>query len=95
MENKPLFYPTLYKAFVFSELVGLFAVLEHVIGGLLHGKGILGGLAMLWNGGRYELLARCMVTFLAFIPFFAFRELELVLGEGRLMNLFFRRRMAA
>ena len=95
LENKPLFYPTLYKAFVFSCFVGLFAVLEHIVRGLLHGKGVVGGLAMLWNEGKYELVARCLVTFLAFIPFFAFRELAKVLGEGRLNSLFFRRRLAA
>jgi hypothetical protein len=95
LENKPLFYPTLYKAFVFSCFVGLFAVVEHIVSGLLHGKGVIGGLAMLWNEGKYELLARCLVNFLAFIPFFAFRELAKVLGEGRLNSLFFRRRLAA
>jgi len=94
-KDKPLIYPTLYKAVVFSGFVGLFAILEHMIGGLLHGKGLAGGLVTFWNEGIYELLARCLVTFFAFIPFFAFRELGTVLGEGKLQNLFFRRRAAA
>jgi hypothetical protein len=43
---------------------------------------------------RLESLARSMVTFVAFIPFFAFAKLGFVLGEGKLDKLFFRRRSA-
>jgi hypothetical protein len=32
------------------------------------------------------------VIFVAFVPFFAFRELGRVLGEGKIWALFFRRR---
>ena len=92
LEDKPLIFPTLYKAVVFSLFVGIFGVLEHMIGGLLHGKGLAGGFQELMSEGRYELLARCMVTFFAFIPFFAFQELGQVLGEGKLGALFFRKK---
>ncbi|MFZ0943992.1 MAG: hypothetical protein WB930_01040 [Syntrophobacteraceae bacterium] len=91
----PLILPTLYKAFVFTIFVGFFGVFEYTISGLQHGKGIAGGFDELMSAGRCELLARCMVTFVAFIPFFAFDELERVLGEGTLGKLFFRRRSAA
>ena len=74
-----------------SLVVGLFAVLEHTIGALFHGKGFAGGFRELMNEGKYELLARCLLTFFAFIPFFAFRELARVMGEGKLRALFFRR----
>src|SRR5215510_8842160 len=30
--------------------------------------------------GRYELLAQCLVMFCAFVPFFAFKELEEMMG---------------
>ena len=91
-ENKPLIYPTLHKAFAFSLFVGLFAIIEHMIGGIIHGIGVAGGLAKLWHEGKYELIARCLVTFFAFIPFFAFRELARLMGEGKLSKLFLRRR---
>jgi hypothetical protein len=95
-ENKPLIYPTVRKAIVFSIFVGIFAVVEHVTEALLHGKGVAAGLASLWSEGRDEILARCLVTFFAFIPFFAFRELAIQLGgEGKLQRLFFRRKTAA
>ena len=90
-EDKPLIFPVLHKAVVFSLFVGLFAILEHTIGALFHGKGFAGGFRELMNEGKYELLARCLLTFFAFIPFFAFRELARVMGEGKLRALFFRR----
>jgi hypothetical protein len=94
-EDRPLIYATLRKALVFTLFVGFFAIVEHAILGLVHGKGVMGGLAELWNEGRDELVARCLVTFFAFIPFFAFRELALVLGEGKLRSLFFHRKPPA
>jgi hypothetical protein len=90
LEDAPLIIPTLYKAGVFSLLVGVFSILEHTLGGLLHGQGLTGGVAELINVGKYELLARCLVTFFAFIPFFACKELEQVLGEGKIVALLFR-----
>jgi hypothetical protein len=93
-DDKPLMVPTLYKAVVFSLWVGVFSVLEHTIGGLLRGPGLAGGIAELRSTGKYELLARCLITFVAFIPFFAFKELGRVLGEDKIRTLFFRGRAA-
>jgi hypothetical protein len=90
-ENGPLIYPTLRKALVFSCFVGVFAIVEHMVVGLIHGKGVAGGLAALWNEGKDEIFSRGLITFFAFIPFFAFRELGMLLGEGKLRDLFFRR----
>lgn len=94
LQGRPLIFPTLYNTVVFTVWVLLFIVFEHTVGGLLHGKGVAGGFNEIIDRGKYELLARCMVVFLAFIPFFAIRELGGVLGEGKLLELFFRRRTA-
>ena len=40
----------------------------------------------------YTPITGCLVIFVAFIPFFAFRELGRVLGEGKIRTLFFRKR---
>ena len=87
--------PTLYKAVVFTIFVGIFGVVESTVSSLLNGKGIAGGFDEFMSPGTLELLARCMIVFVAFIPFFAFEELGLVLGEGKLGKLFFRGRSAA
>ncbi len=94
LDDRPLIIPTLFKTVMFSLLVGVFNVLERTIEGLLRGHGFAGGVEELVNTGLYELLARSLVTFFAFIPFFAFKELERVLGIGRLLTLFVRGRAA-
>jgi hypothetical protein len=94
-KDHPLILPTLYKTVVFAIFVGIFDIVESTIIGLLHGKGVAGGFDEFMSAGMDELLARCMVAFVAFIPFFAFDELEQVLGEGKIGKLFFRRRSAA
>ncbi|MDB6068674.1 MAG: conserved rane protein of unknown function [Pedosphaera sp.] len=94
LEEKPLIIPTFYKTVVFCVFVGVFGVLEHTIGGLMHGKGLAGGFEELMSESKYELLAQCLVTFFAFIPFFAFKELGRLLGEGRIRRLFFQKRAA-
>ncbi len=91
MEHRSLIFPTLHKTVVFSICVGLVGVLEHAARGLILGQGIKGGLEELIHLGKYELLAKCLVTFCAFIPFFAFRELGRVLGKGKIRELFFKR----
>jgi hypothetical protein len=91
-ETKPLIYPTLYKTVVFTIFVGIFKVIEHAI-------------IVLWNGGAVteivveiseqwllEVIANSLVVFVAFIPFFAVKEIERMLGKGKVRRLFFRNR---
>ena len=94
LQGRPLIFPTLYNTVVFTVWILLFIVLEHTVGGLLRRKGVAGGFEEIISLGGYELLARCMIVFFVFVPFFAFKELGRVLGEGKLRELFFRRRAA-
>lgn len=90
-DGRPLIVPTLYKVIVFSLLTILFEMVEHFIAGLIHGQGVGGFREAVSSLGVNELLARTLVTLAAFIPFFAFKEIARVLGEGRLTELFFQR----
>ncbi len=92
-EDKPLIVPTLHKTILFTILVIGFKVLEHMIGGLLRGKGLAGGFNDLIGKGGYEILANALVMISAFVPFFAIKELGRVLGREKLRALFFRRRV--
>ena len=94
LEHKPLIYPTLYKTVVFSFFVGVFTLIEQVIKGFWNGKGLTGGLVDFFAKGPYELLAGCLIIFVALIPFFGVKELGRVLGEERIRALFFRSRAA-
>jgi hypothetical protein len=92
-EHKPLIFPILLKTAIFTLFVGLFTIIEHMIKSLVQGKGLTAGLVDFFGKGSYELLAGCLIIFVAFIPFFALRELSRVLGgEGKILELFFKSR---
>jgi hypothetical protein len=86
-ENKPLFLSSLYKAILFSVLVFAFHVLEEVIKRLIHGEGFSGALQ---NVRFDDLAARTLIFFCTFLPLFAFRELQRVMGEEKFRALFFK-----
>ncbi len=92
LEAAPLIWSVLYKSVGYALLAGLFSVLEHTIEALVHGGGWAGALHEIVSPGRLELLARTLVLFATFIPFFALWEIDRVLGEGRLFGFFFHRR---
>ena len=86
-EAKPLIYSCVYKAFVYGLLVFAFHFVEEVVKRLIHGKDIVGAFREVRID---DLLTRSVIIFLAFIPFFAFRELGRVIGQEKLRGLFFR-----
>jgi hypothetical protein len=90
-EERPLIVSTLYKSILFGLLAGVFRIVEDIAKHLLFHESA----SLFANLNINEMLARTLVMFWAFIPFFAFRETARVLGEGRLFNLFFHRRTAA
>ncbi len=92
LDQRPLIYSTLFRTVVFSLFVIGFSIIEHVVKGLWHGKGVAGGLDDFFGKGPHELLANSLVVFVAFFPFFAVKELERVLGVEKIRALFFRRR---
>ena len=94
-QRQPLIIPTVFRSVLFSFYVLIFSLVEHTLIGLLHGKGWLAGVLEMESKGRYELLAQCVIIFGAFVPFFAFKELEKVLGKDRLRSLFWRNPHAA
>jgi len=91
LEKKPLILATLFKSFLFTMWVALFAAVESALRGLLHGKGVAGAMDHLLSEGAHEFYAKCLVVFVAFIPFFAFKELGRVLGKGKIWEWFFRK----
>src|SRR5512136_1489533 len=72
--DRPLLVATLWKSLAFGVLVAVFVVAEHVLDALLHHRPVAGEFRL--AGGRgYEMLARIQLEAVAFVPFFAFREL--------------------
>lgn len=93
-EDKPLIVPVLYKSMLFGALVVLFGVVEHLVEGWFHKQGMVGGLREIASLGDYELCARVLMLFVAFVPFFAFGEIGRVLGPQKLAAMFFGKREA-
>lgn len=91
--GQPLIFPTLYKTILFALCAVAFGIVEHLITGFLHGKD-LAGIFQEIISGRCEILARMLIMFVAFIPFFAFGETMRALPEVKLFDLFFRKRPA-
>jgi hypothetical protein len=92
--GKPLSIPTLYNTIVFTVCATVVHFGEVAIRHLVH-HGASGLGRALGTEFDYALLARGLVVFFGFIPFFAVRELERVLGEGKLSDMFFLKRRAA
>ena len=90
----PLIVQTFYKAALFSAFALVFEVLEHLILGGIRGKAPAEVFAELLDKGWPHLLAMTMIVFVAFLPFFAFREAARALGNGKLQHLFFKWRAA-
>ncbi|HXU17187.1 MAG TPA: hypothetical protein VN708_18780 [Terriglobales bacterium] len=90
----PLIYPTLLKSALFSVVLACFKIFEDAATGFYHGKSFSQSIADLGGGTWKGILTLTALLFVLLIPFFAFGELQRVLGEGKLVQLFFRRAQA-
>jgi hypothetical protein len=87
--TRPLIWPTLYRAFAFLVLLIIMTIIEEAVVGLFHHQLIATSLGELVGLRLEETLAGFLIILLVLIPFFAFRVLSEVLGEGRLERMFF------
>lgn len=88
-KGRPLIYATLVNAAAFATLLAGFKILEEVAIGLYHGRSFAANLTD-WSGGTLGgILCLAGIFFVMLIPFCAFSELGIVLGEGKLVQLFF------
>lgn len=91
-DRRTVAFSVLRSSFLYGLLVGVFAIVEHLVEGLIHGKTLAASWEAFLNQGVYEMLGRTLVLFVAFIPFFAFWELGRLAGDRKVFDLFFRRR---
>ncbi|HXY52866.1 MAG TPA: hypothetical protein VEI01_25695 [Terriglobales bacterium] len=91
-DDAPLIYPTLLKSALFSLVLAACKILEDAAVGLYHGKSFSQSIAELGGGTWKGILTLTAMLFVVLIPFFGFGELQEVLGEGKLSQLFFHRR---
>ena len=87
-EHKPLIYPVLYKAVLFTIWVMLFDVVEIYIRSFIHSPTLVEAFHELENHLTNLWLGGALLIFFSFIPFFAFKELVRVLGKEKVRELF-------
>ncbi len=91
-DNKPLIIPVLYKAFLFTIFVAVFDVAEAFIRELISTQSFSGAVDELSKHFTNIWIGGALVVLVSFIPFFALKELSRVMGEEKILNLFFRKR---
>lgn len=89
LKHKPLIYPTIYKAAIFSCALIASHLLEEVIIRSWHGETIFGPLAAAGSLILQEALAFGLVIFIALIPYFALSEIAERVGGAQLFEAFF------
>jgi hypothetical protein len=90
-EDSPLIYPVLCKSLLFALVLVSFHIVENVITGWWHGKAVLESIFGIGGGGIKGILSVGVIMFVVLIPFFAFREINRVLGSAALRTLLFER----
>ena len=88
-QKEALIWPTLRRSFAFLALLLVLNVLEEVIIGYFHYRGVMDSIAAVGGGTIHQLIAGSIIVLLILIPFFAFRSLGEVVGERTLLRLFF------
>lgn len=91
--DKPLIISVGYKSILFTIIVLIFNIAEHFIIGLFQQESIaLILIELKIYFFRIDIVYQIFCLFLVFIPFFITRELNEILGKGKLFNLFFKSR---
>ena len=88
-KKHPLIISTLYRSFTFLVILVFLTAIEEVILGHLRGESLADSLADLAGGTAWQVIATSVIMLLILIPWFAFRALGEVIGDGTLVRLFF------
>jgi hypothetical protein len=87
-EHKPLIFPVLYKAVLFTLWVMLFDIVEIFVRIFINNPNFYEAACELKNHLNNLWLGGALLIFFSFIPFFAFKELVRVLGREKVKELF-------
>jgi hypothetical protein len=87
--DRPLIWPTLYKAFALLVFLLVLTIIEEVVVGLFHHQSIAASLRELFGPRLEETMAGLLILLLVLIPYCAIGALSEALGEGRLARMFF------
>ena len=84
LRKRPLIYPILFETLLLALLFLVVHVLEKMIEGMVRGKTAMESLPSVGGGGLVGLISASVIMFVALLPFFGLRNLNLAMGPGRL-----------
>ncbi|MEO9188929.1 MAG: hypothetical protein ABI224_02840 [Acetobacteraceae bacterium] len=87
--RRRLIHVILYKALLFLLLLVVLSVIEEVVVNVLHGGTVGASMTELEGSRLWQILSTSLIMLLILVPYIAFTELSVVLGEGRLRRLLF------
>jgi VIT1/CCC1 family predicted Fe2+/Mn2+ transporter len=90
-KDDPVLWPAMVKAAIFSVILLIFHVIEETAIGVWRGKTVADATPTIGDGSLQAILIAAAMIFIGLIPFFAFVELERVLGVEELRTLMFGR----
>ena len=90
-EGHSRIYLIIRKSALFLLLIIALSVVEEAIVGVLHDRSVGDTLIGLGHGRLGEIIATSLLLFLVLIPYFAYREIDMMLGEGKLLEMLRRR----
>ncbi len=86
-ERRQFIHIVAYKSLLFLVMLLVLSVIEEAIVGVIHGRSFADSLTDIAGGTLLEIVASCVIMLLILIPYLTFRELNEVLGEGRLRQI--------
>jgi len=88
-KDAPVAFPALVKSVIFGVLLVVFHMVEETAIGVYHGKTVTDAIPTIGDGSLQAILMTGIIVSVALIPFFAFVELQRVLGAVELHVLLF------
>jgi hypothetical protein len=87
--HKPLIWPTLHQSLMFLIVLLILTTIEEVLMGFIHHRPLAESLTHVVGSTFLQGLAICLIMFLILTPYCGFNVLGSVLGEDKLVRLFF------
>ena len=88
-DDAPLIWPTVYKSFLYLLLLLMLSTLEELIVGEIHHRTVAESLTHVAGDTPFVIGATLIMFYLILLPYFAFQSLAEVIGNRRLVRLFF------
>jgi hypothetical protein len=93
LRTSRVIYRIILKSAIFAILLYFFRCIEEGILGHFHGKGFVKGIMeagpSLGNAHAMGIILVCIIMFVALIPFFAYFEIEKIVGPSKLRSAIF------